>query len=242
MVTDFGFLLPWPPERLETHSIAGLYAFSLPVGLACWWMFQRLIKPALLEILPDGAYLRCIEGPLDLRDGAQWVGAAGGVFFGAVSHLVWDGFTHEGARGVRMIPALDDPVVDIAGHHLLGFKVMQLASSAIGLGLVIWYLWRAWRNQPDGGAVAVRRLQPAERHRWCVRYAATTCVAATVLFFGVHWRAIIAHAMQATANGIAIAALRGLAFALIAVSASLTVRLKAVPAQPVGPAAGPTGC
>jgi hypothetical protein len=225
MVPDFGMFLPWRPQRIETHSIIGLYAFCLPVGLACWWLFQRLIKPAMLELLPDPAYVQSRDRSVDLGKMSQWVAAVAGVFFGALTHLIWDGFTHEGARGVRMIPALDDPVVDFAGHQLLGFKLMQLASSVIGLALVIWVLWRVL-HQAAVAPAPTRRLGPAERHGWVAGYTATALVATAVFFVHAHWRALASHAMTATANSIAIAGLRGLALALIGVSACLAIRLK----------------
>ena len=225
MVPDFGLFLPWGPERIETHSIIGLYTFCLPVGLACWWLFLLLINPAVLELLPDAIYVQSREGRVDLGKLSQWVAAAAGVFIGAVTHLIWDGFTHEGARGVRMIPALDDPVVDFAGHHLLGFKLMQLASSVVGLALVIWVVWRAL-HRPAVASAPTRRLGPAERRGWVTGYMATTLVATAAFFVLTHWRALANHAMTATANSIAVAGLRGFALALIGVSACLVIRLK----------------
>ena len=226
MVPDFGWLLPWQPDRFETHSIVGLYAFCLPVGLASWWLFQRLIKPAVMELLPDGAYVRSSTGPLNLGSPLQWLYAAIGVFIGAVTHLVWDGFTHEGARGVRMIPALDDDVVDIAGHQLAGFKFLQLGSSVAGLLLVLWLAVRALRA---GSTIpAPQRLLDSERRRqWTNRYWGTA-VASAAVFFVLQHRAEWAyyHHVRALPNAVAIAGRRGLAFALVAVSAWFAIRVK----------------
>jgi hypothetical protein len=58
MVPDFGMLLPRIPARWETHSLLGLFIFCLPVGLLTYWLTQILIKPAVLETLPDHAYAR----------------------------------------------------------------------------------------------------------------------------------------------------------------------------------------
>src|SRR5271156_459204 len=106
MVPDFGRFLPWQPARFETHSADALLTFCLPVGLATYWMFQWLIKRPLIELLPPGAYARWrdFSTPASLESLKDWVLAACGVLFGAVTHLVWDAFTHEGARGVRMFP------------------------------------------------------------------------------------------------------------------------------------------
>ncbi len=143
MVPDFGYLLPWRFARFQTHSAIALATFCLPVGLATYWFFQFLLKRALLELLPDGAYLRSrpSAGAANIASLAAWLTAAAGLLVGAVTHLVWDAFTHENARGVRMIPALDDTVADIAGHHLLAYKLMQQGSSVAGLAIAAWIVW-----------------------------------------------------------------------------------------------------
>src|ERR1700730_9706771 len=58
MVPDFGFLMPWRPARIETHSAIALLTFCLPVGLATFWIFQRMVKTAVMEVLPDHTYSR----------------------------------------------------------------------------------------------------------------------------------------------------------------------------------------
>jgi multisubunit Na+/H+ antiporter MnhG subunit len=227
MVPDFSLLLPWRLSRIETHSIAGLWSFCLPVGLVTYWLFQWLIKPAVLELLPDAAYQRSrpCAAPADVADWRQWLSAAAGVLAGAVTHLAWDGFTHEGARGVRMFPVLDDSVAGINGHPMMVYRVMQLGSSAVGLLLVMVILWRALR----GGAVAPlpqRPLDASQRHQWTALYA-LTALAASAVFLWVLLQAFDGHrfTLGSATNEVAIAALRGLALALLGVSGVLRLRL-----------------
>ena len=106
MVPDFGYLLPIHPLRAATHSAVSLVTFSLPLGLLSYWIFQRWMKAPLFNLLPDQAYLRWrpFSAPATWTSPRQWLLAACGVLLGAVIHLVWDGFTHEGARGMRMMP------------------------------------------------------------------------------------------------------------------------------------------
>src|SRR5882724_4866195 len=175
MVPDFGFLMPWRPARIETHSAIALLTFCLPVGLATFWIFQRMIKTAVMEVLPDHTYSRWrpLAAPADLWSLRQWVLAACGIVAGAITHLVWDAFTHEGARGVRMIPALDDPIVDIAGHRLVGARLWQDLSSLVGLAIVLGVIIYGLRRDSAADEATVRTLRPRERHAWILTYAAT---------------------------------------------------------------------
>src|SRR5580704_9294987 len=167
MVPDFGFLMPWRPARIETHSAIALLTFCLPVGLATFWIFQRMIKTAVMEVLPDHTYSRWrpLAAPADLWSLNQWVLAALGILAGAVTHLVWDAFTHEGARGVRMIPWLEDPIVEIGTHHLGGVRILQDGSSLIGFVVVLGFIWFGLRRG-RGETVPDRPLPAAERRYW----------------------------------------------------------------------------
>ncbi len=230
MVPDFGFLLPWRISRVETHSAWGLLTFCLPVGLAAFWWFQYLVKPALLAVLPDGAFARWQSSaiPADPASPWQWVLAALGVEVGAASHLVWDAFTHEGARGMRIFPLLDDPVVEIAGHHLIGAHLMQDLSSLVGLLLVATAAVFALRaGRPDPLVRPARPIGQSERLVWSTGYLVAAAVL-TGLFLIMHplpdaSGRNLGFAIETTA----IAALRGLAAAVILVSLAVMFRLRA---------------
>jgi hypothetical protein len=228
MVPDFGLFLPWRPTRLETHSIVGLLSFCLPVGLAAYWLFQYLIKTPILELLPEGAYARWRPYASTARifSVRQWVLAVLGIFAGAVSHLVWDGFTHEGARGVRMLPMLDEPILEYGGHWLRGVYILQDLSSLLGLLAVlcvIIYALRPGREAPVPG----RPLKAMERRLWILLYVT---MAVTLMAGWVLWARLggpFGHGIHMTATNFAIASLRGGACALLVVSIPLGMRLRA---------------
>src|ERR1700750_2667390 len=75
MVPDFGYLLPWHLERVDTHSFNSLLTFSLPVGLGSYWLFEYVVKPSTREVLPDGAYSRSERFALPdaIDNWRQWI-------------------------------------------------------------------------------------------------------------------------------------------------------------------------
>jgi hypothetical protein len=60
MAPDLDLVLPIRLTREQTHGWLALLTFCLPVGLAVWALFQALIKPALIEVLPDRIYGRLV--------------------------------------------------------------------------------------------------------------------------------------------------------------------------------------
>jgi Domain of unknown function (DUF4184) len=228
MVPDFGHLMPVYPQRLMTHSALSLLTFSLPLGLFSYWFFQLLMKRPFLSLLPDQAYMRWrpFAARAAWNSPLQWLLAAAGILGGAVTHLVWDGFTHEGARGMRMMPELDDWTFELHGHHLIGARLMQDGSSLVGLAIVIVLVAYALRRRRPQ-AVTPRALSFVERRAWVVAFAVVTI--AFTLAFDISgfsdengW-----YSVTGQTNSAAIALLRGLVAAAVTIGLVLNGYLHA---------------
>jgi hypothetical protein len=234
MVPDFRIFFPGM-ERMETHAAVGLLTFCLPVGLLTYWLFERLIKTPIVEVLPEGPYARWLpfaaEG--EIRSPRQWLLAAAGVLAGALTHLIWDGFTHDGGRGVRMFPALDESI-DIGHRHIPAVYVLQDLGSVVGLAAVlamVGYALRAGRRPH----VPNRLLSGAERMAWILLYAAAAIALSAGSYFWARIGEAPTHSIVGSASDVAIASLRGLAAALLCISVVLQVRLRALRYRSSGP-------
>jgi Domain of unknown function (DUF4184) len=235
MVPDFRLFFPGI-SRVETHSAIALFTFCLPVGLVTYWVFERLIKTPVVEVLPEGAYARwhsyAVVG--DIRSLRQWSLAALGILAGAVSHLVWDGFTHEGGRGVRMFPVLDDSIVDIGRRHVPGIYVMQDLGSLIGLAAVLAMVCYALRcgRQP---AVPNRLVPGTERIRWILSYLVAAIAFSAAFYIWPRLGLPTSHSIVGRVSDVAIASLRGLTAALACISLALQARLRSLRYRSSGP-------
>ena len=229
MVPDFGLFFPWRMHRFETHSAIALLTFCLPVGIATYWLFQYLIKTPLIEVLPEGAYARWrpCASPAYFSSIRQWILAACGVLAGAVTHLVWDAFTHENARGIRRIPWLEEPVVEIGSHRMAGVRLLQDGSSLIGLVIVVVLVCYGLRRGREP-AVPKRPLPPAERQAWALTYVLAIVALSVAWLLWARMGEPAGHSIKALATGIAVAVLRGLATAFLCTSIALSWRLFAL--------------
>lgn len=197
MVPDFGFLFPGHLARTQTHSALALLKFCLPMGLACWLVFQALVKPAWAAVLPDGWRVRLLAEHPTARLGQwrTWLHAALAILLGALTHLVWDGFTHEDGRGVRMLPFLEDTGPGIAGHVLPLYRWLQHGSSLLGLIVVLWAArrWtRAASSAPDAArqGAPITLLSRRERLAWLAAYVLPPlCILALAAAWHLHRQA-----------------------------------------------------
>jgi len=226
MVPDFGLLLPREPLRYETHSLSALVTFCLPVGLIAYWLTQLLIKPAVLEILPDKAYLRLYSShpSASLAHVRTWFTVSAGLLLGALTHLVWDAFTHEEARGVRAFPLLTDYSPALKGHSLRLYAWLQFGSSVFGLAIVIAAIALWLRHTPPLSAPLVRRMRLSERRLWLSLYLVPPGVAVGWAI----WRGLTAGTTFESSiglSGLAIASIRGAVVSLVFISGMLRIRL-----------------
>jgi Domain of unknown function (DUF4184) len=235
MVPDFRVFFPGMP-RVETHSFVALFSFCVPVGLITYWVFQRWIKSAILEVLPEGPYARWrpFAAEARIRSWRQWLLAAGGVLSGAVTHLVWDAFTHDGGRGVRMFPVLDDSIIDLGTRHLPAMYVLQDLGSLIGLAAVLAMMGYGLRRGREA-AVPNRLVRSRERLVWLLSYALAAAIFTTAFHFWVTLGQGPTHSIFIRVSWWAVASLRGLAAALLSVSLALDLRLRQLHQRSSGP-------
>jgi Domain of unknown function (DUF4184) len=235
MVPDFRIFFPALP-RMETHSAVGLLTFCLPVGLILYWLFERLMKTPIVEVLPEGPYARWrpYAAEANIRSARQWLLAALGILAGALSHLVWDGFTHDGGRGVRMFPVLDDSIIDIGSRHVPAIYLMQDLGSVIGLAAVMAMVGYGLRRGAQE-IVPNRLVAHSERVRWILIYVATALVFSTGFYVWAHFEQPLSRSIAGHAAVAAVAGMRGLTAALLCVSLALQLRLRALRYRSSGP-------
>ncbi|MFF8730727.1 DUF4184 family protein [Streptomyces sp. NPDC015171] len=147
-----------------THAFTGVVTVDVLIAwaLAGLWL---LVREPLLALLPrarqrrPAALLRCGAPRARVRAASVgwWYGSA---VLGALTHVVWDAFTHHDRWGTRLIPAIgrDRP----AGIPL--FTWLQYGSSAAGAALIAVFVVRALRRAPDGAPAGVPVL--SARDRW----------------------------------------------------------------------------
>ncbi|MFI4914053.1 MAG: DUF4184 family protein [Steroidobacterales bacterium] len=227
MVPDFGMLLPgfWP--RVETHGLGALLRFCLPVGLLTYWLTQLLVKPAVVEVLPDRQYLelQTTHPPVRPSDGRAWIYAGVTIVLGAVTHLLWDAFTHEDSRGVRMFPVLQDYGPEMGGHAVRLYRWLQHGSSVLGLLAVLIAIIVWARRAPQPPTAPARRLRSLERKLWGAMYLTIPAGAVLAAVAAVMMRGQPLFAASGALEIIAISGMRATILTLLATSLLLRVRL-----------------
>jgi Domain of unknown function (DUF4184) len=96
MTPDFHYFVPIDADRLTTHSIWGIVAYCLPMGLAAYVLYHLLAKEPLLALLPDWIAARVdrVAGRPHALPSVRWHHVVGALGIGAlcvfsVFTIVW---------------------------------------------------------------------------------------------------------------------------------------------------------
>ena len=174
MAPDFGYFFSHEASRALTHSFTGLLTFSLPVGLSVWLFYVTLLEKATITLLSDRWHTRfahtdAITPPLIAR-------ACIAIILGAVTHLLWDAFTHRATFAAKLFPALLAPTPGF--RWLPIYHLLHGVSSAVGM--VILWIW-AHRLHRLPAKSLIRPYKISER----ARIAALWFLAAATLLVGL---------------------------------------------------------
>jgi hypothetical protein len=164
MSPDLPYFLPWKIDRANSHSLIGLFFVCLPLGFATYSLFHGLLRPVGYALLPRPIRDRLprIPGSASLPADPVW-GVLISLTVGAATHIFWDGFTHQYGFAVEAVPALRTFLFEVDGHEVYLYRVLQHASSLIGLSLLAYWGWRWFRTTPPLPQPAEWQLSPAVR-------------------------------------------------------------------------------
>jgi membrane-bound metal-dependent hydrolase YbcI (DUF457 family) len=135
MAPDFGYFFSHDASRELTHSFIGLFVFALPVGLAVWLFYVAVLEKATITLLSDRWHTRFAH--TDAITAALIGRAALAILLGAITHLVWDSFTHRYTVVTDVFPALRAPTPGLSWMPI--YHLLQGISSLAGL--VILWIW-----------------------------------------------------------------------------------------------------
>ncbi|MFJ8190259.1 DUF4184 family protein [Streptomyces sp. NPDC096094] len=167
-----------------THSFPGVFTVDVLIAwaLVAVWLLVREPLVALLPRAGQGraaTLLRCGAPRARVRPSlvARWYMSA---VLGALTHVVWDAFTHLDRWGMRVFPALGR---EIAGSPLYWY--LQYGGSAVAAVVIAVFLARALRRAPRAEPLGVPVL--SVRDRWWAGAVLGGCAVAGAVQRATRW-------------------------------------------------------
>lgn len=154
LIPDVWNLAPDTLARTATHSMVGVLWPCLPLGLAAYAFFHLALKRPAAALLP--AHVQRRLAPMLARPGlppASFWKVVASLLLGAATHVAWDSFTHAGGRLVEALPFLQQTWFRVGRVPFPAYRVIQHASTLLGLVAVWLWVRRSLREGPPPEAV-----------------------------------------------------------------------------------------
>ncbi|WP_417444967.1 DUF4184 family protein [Joostella sp.] len=138
LTPDFEYFLRMRIKSNYSHTFDGLFWFDLPLGILLAFIFHNIIRNSLFDNLPiflKSRFLHLKQFNWNKNFKKKWLIIIISVLIGAISHILWDSFTHDNGYFVQKIPGLSN-TIDILGKQIPILKILQHSSTLIG-GLII---------------------------------------------------------------------------------------------------------
>lgn len=180
MAPDFAYALTGTPLAINAHAPIGLVVCCVPVTMGmcfvirawvAWYAFAQL--PNTPARLHDLRVLACRRPPM-------WT-TAWSALAGAITHTVWDTFTHDDRWGAYHMSFLRDHVATLAGQSFTVARTLQYVShigGAIVTCILLWViadrgLLARWYGDAFRSLPPVRLERAARVRFWLVAAAGT---------------------------------------------------------------------
>jgi len=188
MTPDFAYLTPFlVDQRMDSHSLIGIYLFGIPMGLTVYFIYHYLMAPVIVSILPKSLqqflHKDLFEGKIPNIPNIMLIFS---LVIGSLTHIFWDFFTHQSGLP-QFVSWMDTPLTSIDSYDIMPYRVLQHFSSLFGLSLLLFLIWKWYsrKRHSTANSSAEDHWQAPARLRSIARYTLLIIPAVTGIVSGL---------------------------------------------------------
>lgn len=141
---DVPYFLP-ATLSAESHSLLGVFYLCWPIGVTLWFVFEFLLKQPTLDLMPRSLRARfSYEKAAITGRSIFYVSIA--LLLGALTHIIWDSFTHSSSPVVAQFQFLRLTVLTVGGESVRLYKFLEHVSTIVGLLILAYAVAQWWRS------------------------------------------------------------------------------------------------
>jgi hypothetical protein len=180
---DFEYFLHFSHSGRFGHTLLGSLVLTLPVALVVLWIFHTFVKVPVVMLLPDPLRRRLADhlGKFHFGGAARFLLIVASVMVGIATHLLWDSFTHSRSWLYFHWAFLRQPLFLPIVGPVPCYKVLQHASSIVGMLILAFWFVRWYRTTEPSQQALSPSPSPARR------VAIISAVAIVALAGAVAW-------------------------------------------------------
>lgn len=142
MSPDFEYFLRMRISSSLGHSISGIFLFDLPISIFCAYLFFNIVAKDLISNLPIILKSRLhfiTQIKWNNYFNKNWIVVVYSIIIGAITHIMWDSFTHKEGFFVLRCDLLSDYFY-IFSRKLYVYKILQHGSTLIAGMYIVFFI------------------------------------------------------------------------------------------------------
>lgn len=141
-VPDFEYFIRMNTSSIYSHTWLGVLWFDIPFGIALCFLYHQVVRDMLIHNLPQQYFRRFV--PFTNSNFIEYFRqnyftVIISIAVGAVSHIIWDGFTHYDGIFVPYLLWLEKSIT-ILGYPVFIYQILQHLSTIVGGVIILWVL------------------------------------------------------------------------------------------------------
>ena len=145
MAPDFEYFVRMTLYGHYGHTISGIFIFDLPMGILIYALYHGIVRYQMIRHFPRVLYVRFsrylhTDWDIYLRDRYGTVILS--VLAGVLTHLVWDGFTHDEEYIVAIYLPVLLTKIHVAGLTFPLYAFLQGISSIAGMVILLFFIYK----------------------------------------------------------------------------------------------------
>nr|WP_199001063.1 DUF4184 family protein [Flavobacterium sp. ASV13] len=139
MAPDFEYFIRMKVQSNYSHTLYGVFWFDLPLVLLLSFLFHNVVRNDLFFNSPSLIKSRVLvftSFNWNHYFKENWAAIVISAFIGILSHLFWDGFTHQQGYFTTHITELKN-CITVLGNEIPFWKLAQHLSTVIGAIIII---------------------------------------------------------------------------------------------------------
>lgn len=139
LAPDMEYLFHLAPRSGFSQTLPGLFLFCLPAGLIAMWIFHRIWKAPMVAVFVEGHEHHA--KPFPFGPFPRFLRLCCAILIGALSHIIWDSFTHDHGWLVQEVEGLRQSIHVVGRMELPLYLILQHVSTVVGLAVLLFVVF-----------------------------------------------------------------------------------------------------
>lgn len=158
LTPDFEYFMRMKIKSEYSHTFLGIFWLDIPLALIVAFLFHNLVKDSLINNLPvllKSRFSNFKKFNWNIYFENHILVVFYSILIGALSHILWDDFTHKTGFFVTNFSSLNEEL-NIFNFRVPIYKILQHSSSLIGVIFILYVVYKLPKDHTESQEINIK--------------------------------------------------------------------------------------